>query len=608
MPAKSARWKSVYLAAAVIGLAAAFLTFSGLRWDTLPFTPGARYSDAVTSHLPAAAFLQESIIVEETFPVWRDTIMAGQPFAANPLNKVMYPPQWLAVVLPPTLHLQIMIALHLLIAGVGIWRWARGLGLRVETAAWCALAYVLAPRMIAHLGAGHLDIIYAMAWLPWVMESARRLGTRERGASFELILSASLLILVDVRVSLFGLILAAGYGIVVSIREKSIDRNVVIGVGSIFVVGILTAGLTLSLLAWGPYLSRAALTPAEAGVFSLDNAALIIGFMFPAFGVETMTYIGISVLLLVVMALAFEFRRLWGWLIVIVIAALYALGVNSILWTTLTDLVPGLLWFRVPARAWIIAALIAVILAGYGLDRLLNLAARQNIKAVRWIASAALLITFVELALVGRSKLEWRGTEDWLTPYTALAERLVELDPQLIYSPTYSLPQHVAQLYHLKLFGGVDPFQIAGVSDAIMAAGGVQTDAYSVVMPPLLNITGDDPATANRVSQLDTVLLGEWGVSHVISAYPLEDAALMTVGEVNGVYLYENTTYAPVYSAYGQLPDSACTQSACPYFDVFIPWADAYAQFGFLLTMGGFLVCIMFYSVWQLGRAVKVRP
>ena len=105
------------------------------------------------------------------FPVWRETILAGQPFAADPLNKTAYPLQWLALILPPVIHLDLMIMLHLLIAGAGMWVWARSLGLRVEAAALSALAYALAPRVIGHTGAGHLDLLYALAWFPWLMWS-----------------------------------------------------------------------------------------------------------------------------------------------------------------------------------------------------------------------------------------------------------------------------------------------------------------------------------------------------------------------------------------------------------------------------------------------------
>lgn len=107
-----------------LGLVAAgilFLLLAGMRPDALPYPRyEARFSDAVTAHWPNALFLRESI-QQGVFPVWRETTMAGQPFAANPLNKTAYPFQWLAVIFPPALHLNIMIIFHLMVAGAGMW-------------------------------------------------------------------------------------------------------------------------------------------------------------------------------------------------------------------------------------------------------------------------------------------------------------------------------------------------------------------------------------------------------------------------------------------------------------------------------------------------------
>jgi hypothetical protein len=88
------------IAAALTGAALIILYMvSGWRPGSLPFQPFARFSDAATSHYPAAQYFSDSINERGEFPVWRQTIMAGQPFAANPLNKTAYPLTWLAVAL-----------------------------------------------------------------------------------------------------------------------------------------------------------------------------------------------------------------------------------------------------------------------------------------------------------------------------------------------------------------------------------------------------------------------------------------------------------------------------------------------------------------------------
>src|SRR5258708_444378 len=124
----------ILILALVVTVALAVVGLGPFNADTLPFpqqsasslASSSAYSDAVVSHWPAALYLQQSIQMGQ-WPLWRDLLMSGQPFAANPLNKVWYPPQWLALLLPAALHLNVLTWFHLLLAGLGAWR----LGLRL---------------------------------------------------------------------------------------------------------------------------------------------------------------------------------------------------------------------------------------------------------------------------------------------------------------------------------------------------------------------------------------------------------------------------------------------------------------------------------------------
>src|SRR5215207_3619211 len=97
------------LKAALLVMGSVFLLATGFRPAALPFNPGAPFSDAVISHWPAALYLRESVLLRGEFPIWRETILAGAPFAANPLNKTAYPLQWFVLFLPPALHLDLTI-------------------------------------------------------------------------------------------------------------------------------------------------------------------------------------------------------------------------------------------------------------------------------------------------------------------------------------------------------------------------------------------------------------------------------------------------------------------------------------------------------------------
>lgn len=589
--------------AALIGIV---LILAGFRPDALPFMPDALFSDAAVSHYPAAYHLRESIGRGE-FPVWQELNMAGQPFAANPLNKTAYPLQWLAVVLPPALHLNVMIVLHLALAAWGMWRWARALGLRAETAAVGALAYALAPRTLGHLGAGHLDLLYALAWFPHLMWATWRVCLSGFQLRYALILGlfVALTLPADVRLSLFAFISAAAYGVWLCASARH-WRPVLTTAAALVPFGTLSAALVVPLALWSRYLSRAALTAQEAGAFSLSPVNLLgVLLPLPAGDIEMLTYVGSATLVLALVALLTAPRQHRFWMGLLLFALLYALGANTPFWTTMANAIPALRWFRVPARAWFIVALVVPLMAAYGAQTLLawsegaGIAARRrssraklliiiyllivtllggfavlsdnsaivggvillisgySIGIVLWlvlsgrlkpriVTMALLLVVAFDLGANGLRWLEWRGREDWFTPYAALAEYLRDEGADRIYSPAYSLPQQVAVEYDLHLFGGVDPFQLSRTADAIERASGVGDHGYSVVQPPQpaeLGGGSDDLSEANQVAVPDVALLAAWQVSHVIAPYRLNVPQLEEVVQIDGIVVYRNLAY-----------------------------------------------------------------
>jgi hypothetical protein len=170
------------------------------------------------------------------------------------------------------------------------------------------------------------------------------------------------------------------------------------------------------------------------------------------------------------------------------------------------------------------------------------------------IAMVFLALTVLDLGTNAYRWLEWRGSDQWLDPQRPLAERLVELEADRIYSPTYSLEQQTAEAYSLRLFGGVDPFQLTGVVDAIEQASGVKIEAYSVVLPPIAGAIDNDLSQANRDAVINTQILAEWKVSHVVAAYEIDNSRLEFVDNINGVSIYKNLDYQlPIQPA--RIPD-----------------------------------------------------
>jgi len=598
-------WSSTRLSGLLLALWVGFGLWVGFRLDGLPYIPDAHFSDSTISHWGAALFTRESAYAGQ-YPLWRETILGGAPFAANPLNKTAYPLQWLVLIFPPTVHLNLMIALHAALATYGMWRWARQYSLRPEAAAIAALGYALSPRVIAHLGAGHLDIYYAMAWFPlWMVQLGGRSDHRWRDS---LLLAAigALACLADMRAFVFIGALGAAYALWNALIDRQAGRLAVQAVAAIPFVGMICA-LIVPLWGWLPYLSRASLTVADVGQPAVSALGLA-GLLLPPHGgdYETLVYVGLPIFVLAMIGFSTLRRRdqaFFGGSVIIF--ALWAMGDNTPLWTTLATVIPGLTWFRVPGRAWLVISLIMPLLAGFGTQAILNAAERWTPntmpKRVFWwrliaaavggtltvcgltlaftpilalppavgialvvnglgigavllwvllgrgrsqaVATALIALVFVDLTLTGSAWLEWRGFEDWLDPYIPLAQRLLDESPARIYSPSYALPQAPAELAKLRLFYGVDPFQLAGVVRGIEAASGIPIDGYSVVLPPL-NVEDEGLiAYANPSAVPNPTILAQWGVSHLIAANWIGVEGVSYVDTVGGVNIYRNDVF-----------------------------------------------------------------
>jgi hypothetical protein len=111
-----------------------------------------------------------------------------------------------------------------------------------------------------------------------------------------------------------------------------------------------------------------------------------------------------------------------------------------------------------------------------------------------------------------------------------------------IYSPSYSLPQHVAIDHGLELADGVDPLVLKSYADYMRAATGVPGSGYSVTIPTFE--TGD-PKRDNASYQPDARLLGLLNVRYVAAAYDLEVDGLTLDTQIGETRIYKNQEARP---------------------------------------------------------------
>jgi hypothetical protein len=325
-------------------------------------------------------------------------------------------------------------------------------------------------------------------------------------------------------------------------------------------------------------------------------------------GVSTLVLAGSGVL---ISWRKLEERWLVTWFVCLAVgAAWFGLGENGGAFQVLWRIVPGMGLLRVPPRSWVLVVFAVAALAGLGVEgvRRMRRVGRALLLmvgtfppllavgywwlvgkpplnmvvfgvmtplTVAWIGLrsripvvpvdrprklgirkpetilgvAGVLIVVIDLLIVDATLVEARSSEQVFSDGRAVAEWLSAQPGRFrIYSPSYSVPQHVAELYQLELADGVDPLQLCVYADYLARAAGVVDQGYSVTLPPYPSGI-DDVRTALRDAVPDAGMLGLLGVRYVVASFPVIGVEFQPVGLFDGVYVYENPRARPVHDA-----------------------------------------------------------
>jgi len=581
---------SFFLPSSFILFALLFLWPLVLHPGFIPFAPQAQFSDLLITHLPNAEYLRASLWRYHQWPLWNAQIFAGQPFAADPLAGLWYPPNLLLLLLPLPFAFNVLFVLHLAWAGYGLFSFLRAEGLSFAAAFIGGLAFMGTPKLMAHLGAGHVSLVFALAWTPWFLFAVRRaasVGGLRPGAFAGAILA--LIFLADVRWAFYAGALGLAFWVsrLPPFAPRLESRQRVLAALAFALTGLmLIAILALPLAEFILHSTRAMLTLNQAALYSLPLAHLI-GIFIPYLGGyhEWVTYVGLVPLVLAALGLA---HRTWLWGIAVVLAVLFSLGTNAFLFPLAYRLLPGLSFLRVPPRAWFVVILAVCVLAAFGVERL---SGEIGPRLRRWfpsmafgLASLALLLAaaaalglhkyqfnfaaFAFFSTLGLGTLALRclgkittqtmlislalfTTADLLNVNATLltarpvpppvpAAQWLSQQPGLfrVYSPSYSLPQPDT-LQHVD---GVDPLHLSIFEKFMAHATGIPSTGYSVTIP---DFASADLSTANANATPDARELGLLNVKYIVAEFPIEAPDLKLIQTFGRTHLYENLAAQP---------------------------------------------------------------
>ncbi len=113
------------------------------------------------------------VIQRGHLPLWDPLLGMGAPLFANYQIALLYPPNILLYLVGPIWGQGLLVALHLIWAGLGMYFLARRLGLGVLSRAIAGMGFSLSGYLVAR--SGFLSINAAAAWLPWAVLAVDRL-------------------------------------------------------------------------------------------------------------------------------------------------------------------------------------------------------------------------------------------------------------------------------------------------------------------------------------------------------------------------------------------------------------------------------------------------
>ncbi len=100
-------------------------------------------------------------------PLWNPYLFCGLPLFANNQSAVLYPPNWLYLIVPMPLGLVLDAIFHNILLACGAYVLGRALRLSRTSSFFMAVVFSLAGGVAAHLYNGHMTWHAVRAYLPW---------------------------------------------------------------------------------------------------------------------------------------------------------------------------------------------------------------------------------------------------------------------------------------------------------------------------------------------------------------------------------------------------------------------------------------------------------
>ena len=542
-------------------------------------------SDIFNGELPGRVLAGRALAAGQ-LPLWTTQICSGFPLTASPADPIGLA---LFALLPPAPALDALIVILLLVAAHGSYSLARRLGADRVGAVLAGVAFALSGYIACQLK--HLSIVSTVAWLPLgltlIHQALEEDATASRARRF---LAMGLFGLVFAQQTLAGFpqsayICALVYG-AFALHRARVGRQafgggrawmlLLGGLGGAVVLGGLAAAIVLlPMSALGRISDRAEALGYEWATRLAYWPPNIITFLFPyahgdisdntysgpPFFWEDYGYVGLATVLLAAYA-AVRDRRRGSTLFLVamtLVAYLFVLGPATPVYKVAYLLIPGLKLFRFPTRFLIVVELGLAVLAAIGLTRLRSDLQRRLGDASAVPAAVAVAIcaaTVGDLWFHQPRQNPMVPAREWLSPPPSVeAVRTGTAQPRTFTPRHRDLHRRTFQL--ARGWADVGPYH--AVRDVLEPNIGTfwnvpAGDCYVGISPRwFIDVWGDH----NREISLLTLMTGydfgnqilrvhaelpkilrAYGVTHMLTAFPAQGAALPAPVRAGTAFVY----------------------------------------------------------------------
>ena len=376
---KMGLWKFLIILPAVIYIPGM------LGWIPFP-SETAQYTDLLLTHYPNALYLRNAILQDHSIPLWSNLIYSGVPFAANPLSGVWYLPGWIAMIFPLPAGISVVLGMHSVFGTWGFYKLLKSEGAGDTGSIIGGIAFGLMPKIAAHYGAGHVTMLYALAWTPWLI-----LESRNNAKWWRTGVILALLFLADPRWAVFAGFLWIGYDI--AHRHKVIKKTIIYYLKSGLTAFLIASPLLLPMMEFARISTRSMMTVEDVLVYSLPPE-ILLGLIIPGSGGNPEWFMYSGGLLIILFIMQWFIKGLKKkntfWSVWIGLGLFISLGswIPGAEWIAQLPLI-GLL--RVPSRALFISGIGLAAIGGKTIDWIV----KQEIskKMTRTIAFSVMLFS-----------------------------------------------------------------------------------------------------------------------------------------------------------------------------------------------------------------------